>query len=142
MAPFHLPFGLDALYPEDPPRRSLPTCPADHRIADSIDNLLKPLVDLTFPDPEDPPADSLQAEGLSLVALHVARQLCRPVVWPRTWPNVVTRTPMPEATVNEDRDLRSQEDQVGPTGRRLRVLSVAEPSMPKGESEAALRARV
>lgn len=65
-----------------------------------------------FPNPDDLPCRTLQKLSLALVPILVFRQLSQPVILVRFWVCGVLRTAVPEASINEDCNLWSAENDV------------------------------
>lgn len=81
---------------------------------DTVDDPLGVLLDLTFPHHDDVPPVGLQQPDVAPVPLHVPRELCLPeltVVLGHG--EVADGTAMPEASVDEDRNLPSRITDIG-----------------------------
>jgi hypothetical protein len=100
------------------------------------------LEDLVLPHAADSPAEILQSLRLSAVPPAVLDKLPGPEFLRTARADIVIGTAMPEAAVNEDRNARAGENDVGPAGGRCRVHPVPESRSPKQPPKRYLRGRV
>ena len=104
-------------YPRTRPGAVFPTqaaipCWVSHPLPDFFYDPLCILPHFTFPIPKHPPPRRLQPLVISLVARLVLPQLLVPEAGVVHGRGVVLRTPMPETSVDENRNLRPSEAQV------------------------------
>jgi hypothetical protein len=82
---------------------------------------------VAFPDDHRPPPRCPESEQLFAIPLHVLAELLVPerAVTLRSVGESAARVPVPETTVNENRELEPREYYVGPAGEVLPVQSKA-----------------
>ena len=85
-----------------------------------------------LPDSDDFPARCLQERIRLRIPLYVALELRSPVLLIRPGNRAMVRAKVPEATIDEDSDLRGAEDDVRPAPDLLHRPDVDSVSKPEG----------
>jgi hypothetical protein len=75
------------------------------------------IYDIVLPESENRPSGDAQVPVGLAVTLHVAREFLRPPSSVARRRGLVVRTAVPEATLDEDRDMSPRERDVGPSPR-------------------------
>src|SRR5215213_8604140 len=88
------------------------------------------------------PAFRLQLIRLPAVTHHIVTEFGEPELLTGTGQNIVARTAVPEAAINEHTDLPSSKDQIRPARRCADVQAVTQPRAPESGAQPLLRACV
>lgn len=94
---------------------------------------------VVLPHAHDGPSLLLKGERLLTIPVDVQAKLFGPEFGSRTRPTVVLRAAMPEATINEDGNLGSDEHQVRSPNWSACMDAIAETGSPKHRAEPTLR---
>src|SRR5215207_4624080 len=81
--------------------------------------------DLMFPDPHHDPPQGFEFASKPAIALGIGSELLCPKLFPGPRSRIVCRTPVPEAPIDGNRDLRTRKDYVRTPDRHLVVQAVS-----------------
>ena len=105
--------------------------PALQAPRDALDDTVRVFANFVLPHTKVPPASCLQRERLPAVAIDVLAELAVPEGPVRSRVNVVLGAAVPEAAVDEKRELVRCDDEVGLATGCLQLQPIAKTGLPK-----------